>query len=347
MNDVLTPILHRVTRGATLSDDEITAAMTEIFEGRVTDVQAAGFIVALRTKGESADELAALVTAARAFSVPLTVGVDAIDTCGTGGDKAGTINVSTLAALIAAGAGAHVVKHGNRAQSSQCGSADVLEVLGVAIELGPEGVATCVAEAGIGFCLAPCFHPAFRFLGPARKELGVPTTFNFLGPLLNPARVRRQAIGVADETMALKMLAALEALGTEHALVFHGDDGLDELTTTTTNSVHELRGGEVRSYTVDAVDLGLARAEPAALAGGPSETNAECVRAVLGGEKNPHRDIALLNAAAALVVAGVAADLGEGVDTAADAIDSGRASATLHKMIETSQRAAKAGDGAG
>ena len=168
----------------------------------------------------------------------------AIDTCGTGGDRSGTVNVSTMAALIAAGAGVRVVKHGNRAASSQCGSADVLEALGVAIELGPEGVARCVREAGVGFCLAPRYHPAMRFLGPARKELGVPTTFNFLGPLLNPARVKRQAIGVSDDTMASKMLGALHALGAERAMVFHGDDGLDELTTTTTSTVHELVDGD-------------------------------------------------------------------------------------------------------
>ena len=243
MNEVLTPILAKLTRGGTLSSDEVDAALAEILEGRVADVQAAGFIVALRTKGESDEELAALVRAMLKYATQVDVAPGAIDTCGTGGDRSGTINVSTLAALIAAGAGAKVVKHGNRAQSSQCGSADVLEALGVAVELGPQGVAKCVDEAGVGFCLAPRYHPAMRFLGPARKELGVPTTFNFLGPLLNPARVRRQAVGVSDETMATKMLGALQALGAERAMVFHGDDGLDELTTTTTSTVHELVGG--------------------------------------------------------------------------------------------------------
>ncbi|MGQ0825867.1 MAG: anthranilate phosphoribosyltransferase [Actinomycetota bacterium] len=340
MNEILTPILARVTRGAILAPEEIAAAMGELLEGRVSDVQAAGFIVALRTKGESPDELAALVRAARNYAVPVDVEDGAIDTCGTGGDGAGTINVSTLAALIAAGAGARVVKHGNRAASSQCGSADVLEALGVAIELDPAGVSACVAHAGVGFCFAPRYHPAFRFLGPARRELGVATTFNFLGPLLNPARVRRQAVGVSDDAMAAKMLAALQALGSERALVFHGDDGLDELTTITTNTVHELHGGRISSYAVDALDFGLARAEPGSLSGGPSETNAGCVRAVLDGDKGPHRDIAVLNAAAALVVAGVAADLAAGVEAAADSIDAGRASATLQRMVETSQRAA-------
>ena len=201
MNEVLTPILTRLTRGTELLPEEIEAALTEILEGRVTDVQAAGFIVSLRTKGESVEELAALVRTMHKYAEHVDVAAGAIDTCGTGGDRSGTINVSTMAAIIAAGAGARVVKHGNRAQSSKCGSADVLEALGVAVELGPAGVSRCVAEAGIGFCLAPRYHPAMRFLGPARKELGVPTTFNFLGPLSNPARVKRQAVGVSDETM--------------------------------------------------------------------------------------------------------------------------------------------------
>src|SRR5262245_62483692 len=183
----------------------MSAAVAEILEGRATDVQVAGFIVALRAKGETEDELAALVRTMHRFAAHVDVADGAIDTCGTGGDRAGTINVSTMAALIAAGAGVKVVKHGNRAQSSDCGSADVLEALGVAVELGPEGVARCVEEAGMGFCLAPRYHPAMRFVGPARRELGVPTTFNFVGPLANPARVRRQAVGVSDESMAQKM----------------------------------------------------------------------------------------------------------------------------------------------
>ncbi|HEY5173420.1 MAG TPA: anthranilate phosphoribosyltransferase, partial [Acidimicrobiia bacterium] len=206
MNEVLTPILARVTRGTELLPEEIEAALGEILEGRVADVQAAGFIVALRTKGESVEELAALVRTMHRYAEHVDVAAGAIDTCGTGGDRSGTVNVSTMAALIAAGAGARVVKHGNRAASSRCGSADVLEALGVAIELGPTGVSRCVAEAGIGFCLAPRYHPAMRFLGPARKALGVPTTFNFLGPLANPAHVKRQAVGVSDETMATRML---------------------------------------------------------------------------------------------------------------------------------------------
>jgi anthranilate phosphoribosyltransferase len=339
LNEVLTPVLARVLRGETLTDADVHAAMAEILEGRVTDIQAAGFIVALRAKGETVEELAALVRAIRAYDVLVDVAPGAIDTCGTGGDGACTVNVSTMAALVAAGAGARVVKHGNRAASSQCGSADVLEALGVTIELDPEGVARCVETAGVGFCFAPKYHPAYRFLGPARRELGVPTTFNFLGPLLNPGQVTRQSIGVSDEAMAARMLATLRALGAEHALVFHGDDGLDELTTTTTNTVHELAGGEVKTYRVDPVDLGLERVDADALRGGSAEENANAVRAVLAGEKGAHRDITLLNAAAALVVAGVANDLGAGIEAAAAAIDSGAAARALQAMVETSASA--------
>src|SRR3954468_10357858 len=289
MNEILTPILAELTRGVELSPGAVDAAVGEIFEGRVSDMQAAAFIVALRTKGETDEELAALVRAMHRYATHVEVPDGAIDTCGTGGDRSGTVNVSTMAALIAAGAGAKVVKHGNRAQSSQCGSADVLEALGVAIELGPEGVARCVREAGVGFCLAPRYHPAMRFLGPARKELGVPTTFNFLGPLANPARVRRQAVGVSDPAMPTRMLGTLRVLGAERAMVFSGDDGLDELTTSTTSTVHELVGGEVRSFTLDPLDLGIPRASADTLAGGDAAANANAIRAVLAGEKGSHR----------------------------------------------------------
>jgi anthranilate phosphoribosyltransferase len=338
-NEVLTPILARLSRREDLFDDDIAAALGEILEGRVGDVQAAGFIVALRTKGETEGELAALVRTMHGYSTAVDVGVDAIDTCGTGGDRSGTVNVSTMAALIAAGAGAHVVKHGNRAASSLCGSADVLEALGVAIELGPVGVARCVKEAGVGFCLAPRYHPAMRFLGPARKELGVPTTFNFLGPLLNPARVKRQVVGVSDPNMAPRMLGTLRALGTERAMVFHGDDGLDELTTTGTSTVHELVDGQVRTTMIDPQELGIARATLEKLAGGEITINANAVRAVLAGADGAHRDVALLNAAAALVVAGVATDMAAGIEAAAASIDEGKAAAALDAMVRVSNEA--------
>lgn len=345
MNEILTPILARLTRGSTLSSADIDAALGEMLEGRVADVQAAGFIIGLRTKGETEEELAALVRAMRRYATSVDVPDGAIDTCGTGGDRSGTINVSTMAALIAAGAGARVVKHGNRAQSSKCGSADVLEGLGVAIELGPDGVARCVEEAGVGFCLAPRYHPAMRFLGPARRELGVPTTFNFLGPLLNPAEVRRQAVGVSDDTMGARMLATMRELGSVRAMVFHGDDGLDELTTTGTSTIHELTDGALRTFTFDPLDVGIARATPQHLAGGDLATNVRAVIAVLAGEKGAHRDVALLNAAAALVVAGVAPDLGAGVEAAAVSVDGGHAARALESLARVSNeaKAAEAG----
>jgi anthranilate phosphoribosyltransferase len=336
VNEILSPVLGKLTRGIELSADDVDAAMAEIFEGRVADVQAAAFIVALRTKGETEGELVALVRAMHRYGTPVKVADGAIDTCGTGGDRSGTVNVSTMAALIAAGAGAKVVKHGNRAASSQAGSADVLEELGVAIELGPEGVAQCVEEAGVGFCFARRYHPAMRFLGPARAEIGVPTTFNFLGPLANPARVTRQAVGVSDSAMATRMLGALRELGTERAMVFSGDDGLDELTTTTTSTVHELTDGLLHEYSIDPLDFGVARAEPGTLKGGNATENATALREVLAGEKGPRRDLAVLNAAAALMVAGIADDLGAGIETATASIDTGAAERALGGLVRVS-----------
>jgi anthranilate phosphoribosyltransferase len=339
MNDVVTPVIARLLRREAVAPDDLAAALTEILEGRVSDVQSAGFIVALRAKGETVAEMAALAGTMRRFATHLDVVAEAIDTCGTGGDRAGTVNVSTMAALIAAGAGVRVVKHGNRAASSHCGSADVLEALGVAIDLGPDGVAACVDAAGIGFCFAPRYNPAMRFLGPARKELGVPTTFNFLGPLINPARVRRQVIGVSDTAMAQTMLGALGELGADHAMVFHGDDGLDELTTTTTSTVHELVGTAIRTYRIDPTEFGIDLADAGALTGGDAAANADHVRSVLAGDKGAHRDIAVLNTGAALVVAGIAADIESGVEAARAAIDDGNAAAALAALVETSTKA--------
>jgi anthranilate phosphoribosyltransferase len=333
-------VLGKLSRRADLTDDDVESALIEIFEGRVTDIQAAAFIIALRTKGETTSELAAIIRAWHRYSVHVDVADGAIDTCGTGGDKSGTVNVSTMAALIAAGAGARVVKHGNRAASSRCGSADVLEALGVVIDLGPEGVERCVAEAGIGFCFAPRYQQAMRFLAPARSELGVATTFNFLGPLANPARVRRQAVGVSDPAMAERMLGALRELGTQRALVFRGDDGLDELTTTTTSTVNELLdGGEIRSYSLDPGALGLAPATTADLVGGDAAHNAVRVQEVLSGETGPVRDIAVLNAAAAIVVAGIAPDIETGIEAATSAIADGSATKVLDALVRVSTEA--------
>jgi anthranilate phosphoribosyltransferase len=259
-----------------------------------------------------------------------------VDIVGTGGDRAHTINVSTLSALVVAGSGGRVCKHGNRAASSATGSADLLEALGVRIDCGPAEVARCVAEAGIGFCFAPRFHPAMRHAGPPRRELGIATAFNFLGPLANPAGVRRLMIGVADPSMAERMVGVLAARGSERVLVVHGDDGLDELTVSTTSTVVELRDGDVREYSVDPQELGITPAPTEALVGGDPATNATLARRVLAGDAGPHRDVVCLNAGAGLVVAGMADDLAAGVKAAQAAIDGGGAAAALERLVAVS-----------
>lgn len=337
-------VLGKLTSGASLTSDEAAAALDEILLGAATPVQIAAFVAALRTKGETVEEMTGLVRAMHDRAEPLSIegADDLVDTCGTGGDRSSSINVSTIAALVVAGAGCRVCKHGGRAASSVAGSADVLEVLGVVIDLGPAGVARCVAEAGIGFCFAPRFHPAMRHAGPVRRELGIATVFNFLGPLANPARARRQVVGVGDPAMAEKMLGVLEANGAVHAMVVYGHDGLDELSTAALSTVLETGGpgGGRRSYVVDPVQLGLALAGPGALRGGEPAENAEAARRILGAEPGPHRDVVLLNSAAALVVAGKAPDLGAGLEIAAASIDSGAAAAALDQLVRVSQEAA-------
>jgi anthranilate phosphoribosyltransferase len=259
-----------------------------------------------------------------------------VDVVGTGGDRAHTINVSTLSALVVAGAGGRVCKHGNRAASSSAGSADVLEALGVRIDCGPEEVARCVAEAGIGFCFAPRFHSAMRHAGPTRGELGIPTAFNILGPLANPAGARRLMIGVADGSMAERMIGVLAARGAERALVVHGDDGLDELTIAGTSRVVELRDGETLTYEVDPAELGIERAPAEAVVGGDPATNAALARRVLDGEHGPHRDIVTLNAAATMIAAGLVDDLPAGLERARAALDDGGAGRALDRLIAVS-----------
>jgi anthranilate phosphoribosyltransferase len=333
------PVLAKLLAGQDLDPSEAEAAMATILDGAATSAQIAGFVVGLRAKGETAAEIAALARTMLAFAERVEVDPSAgplLDTCGTGGDRSGSINVSTVAAFVAAGAGARVAKHGNRSLSSECGSADLLEQLGVTIDPGPAAVARCITDAGIGFCFAPRYHPALRHAGPTRRELGVPTTFNYLGPLANPAGARRQSVGVSDPAMAEKMVAALAELGCEHALVFHGHDGLDELTTTTTSAVWELYGGGVRSFVLDPAMLGIPRAEPGDLRGGGPVRNAEVAVDVLSGAKGPARDIVVLNAAAALVAAGVAAGFEEGIEAADAALTDGRAVAALEGLVALS-----------
>ena len=336
---LLTTLLNREDLPAA----QARAAMSTILAGDATPAQLIGFVVALRAKGESPEEISALLDAVLAVATIVPLDDDlrsrAVDIVGTGGDRSHSVNVSTMAALVVAGAGVPVCKHGARAASSQCGTADVLEELGVAIELSPQGVLRCVREAGFGFCLAPRYHPAFRYAAPSRKEIGIPTVFNILGPMANPGRVRRHVIGTANPAMAERMLASLRLHGSTRAWVVHGE-GLDELTTTGTSTVLELDDDRVRSFTVDPIALGLPPAIPEELVGGKPPENAEYVRRVLGGEHGAHRNIVLLNAAAGLVAGGRCRDLAEGMVVAADAVDSGAAESVLAKVIAVSQEAA-------
>ncbi|HEY7225869.1 MAG TPA: anthranilate phosphoribosyltransferase [Micromonosporaceae bacterium] len=339
-------------RGEELSTQDTAWAMSEIMSGAATPVQIASFAVALRAKGETAGEIAGLVEAMLDAATPVDLAAvlgtasarDAVDVVGTGGDRAQTVNISTMAAVVAAAAGVRVVKHGNRAASSLCGTADLLEHLGVPLDLTPEAVAQCVARAGIGFCFAPRFHSGLRHAAVARKEMGVPTFFNFLGPLANPARPRAGAIGCADVRMAAIMAEVFAQRG-DSVLVLHGEDGLDELTVTAPTRVWAVTGGAVTPHTIDALDLGLARAKPESLRGGDATVNGQVARRVFDGETGAVRDAVLANAAAALVAYDMtSADVGDLVEAlgtaagrAAQAIDSGAAARTLDTWVSTAQ----------
>lgn len=351
-------LIRTLIQGQSLSADATEWAMNEIMDGAASPAQIAGFGVALRAKGETAEEMAGLATAMLAHATPITVGGPVTDLVGTGGDGAHTVNVSTMATIVAAAAGARMVKHGNRAASSACGAADVLEALGVVIDLPPAATEALFAELGVAFLFAALYHPAFRHTGPVRRELGVPTAFNYLGPLTNPARPGSLAVGIADPRMGPVLAGVLAARGNS-AIVFHGE-GLDELTTTGPSSVWVVANGTVSPAAFDPVALGLPRASLSDLRGGDAAHNAGVVRAVLSGERGPVRDIVLLNAAAALaaaeglsfvpagssaLTASAASDtlakaLADGVVRAAEAIDSGAAEALLARWSETSQRLA-------
>jgi anthranilate phosphoribosyltransferase len=309
--------------------------MRAIMSGDVTPGQVGGFLMALRTKGETIDELDGLARTALEFAIPVSAPASVLDTCGTGGDRSGTFNISTLSAIVVAGAGVPVAKHGNRAASSHCGSADLLEALDVKIDLDAAGVERCLAEAGIGFMFAPVFHPAFRHAGPVRGELRVPTSFNFLGPLTNPARPTAQVVGVSDERM-LPLMAEVLARRGIRAKLFRGEDGLDELTTTGSSVVLDVRDGKVFQSRLDPTEHGIPRASPNDLLGGDPAEAARVARAVLGGEPGPKRDVVRLNAGAALEVAGAAPDLDQGLRLAADSIDDGKAAGTLQRWIAVS-----------
>jgi anthranilate phosphoribosyltransferase len=330
--------------GETVASADTRWAMTEIMSGAATPAQIAGFAVALRAKGASASELAGLAESMLSFAEPITIPGHAVDLVGTGGDGAHTVNISTMGAIVAAAAGARVVKHGNRAASSLAGGADTLEALGVNIDLLGEQVAQCVAEVGIGFCFAARFHPAFRFTAGPRSELGVPTVFNFLGPLTNPAQPPASAAGCADADMA-GVLAEVFAQRGGTALVFRGEDGLDELTTTTTSRLWAVSGGSVEEYVFDPADIGVPRATLEALRGGDAKHNAGVARAVLGGERGPVRDAVALNAAGAIAAydglpGGPVEALRAGLDRATRAIDSGAAARVLDNWVALTQKLA-------
>lgn len=328
--------IERVVGGGALSMEEAAAVMDEIMSGDATPAQFGAFVTALRIKGESVDEIAGMARAMRAHALRVNAGDNLVDTCGTGGDGAGTFNVSTTAAFVAAGAGARVAKHGNRAMSGACGSADVLEALSAKIDLSPEGVADCIDKTGFGFMFAQRYHPSMRFAAPPRREIGIRTVFNILGPLTNPAGATAQVIGVADANSAAKMAAALERLGSARALVARGNDGMDEISIADATRIWELRDGAVSEYEIAPEDFGLQRAPLADIRAADAGQSAATLRDVLAGKPGAARDIALLNAAAALVAAGSAAALQEGVAAAAAAIESGAARERMEAFVRVS-----------
>jgi len=322
--------------GEHLTDEQAAAVMDEIMSGQATPAQFGAFVTALRLKGETVDEIAGMARVMREKAQRVRVEGALLDTCGTGGDDKGTFNVSTAAAFVAAGAGARVAKHGNRAMTSRCGSADVLETLGARIDLPPEGVEACLAQTGFGFMFAPTFHPAMRFAAGPRREIGVRTVFNILGPLTNPAGASAQVLGVADPLLAEKMALVLARLGCLHALVVHGEDGLDELSVSAPSLVCEVKEGRLGSYILLPSEVGLGTHPAEALRGGTPDENAKALRSVLAGEQGPLRDFTLLNAAAGLVAFGLAPHIAEGVALAARAIDSGAARQKLERFVEVS-----------
>ncbi len=335
-NDVLTRAIDALANGDHLTADHTSAALDEIMEGRAGEVQTGAFLVALRTKGETVGELTGLARTMRRLAAPVAPAHEAlVDTAGTGGGPS-TFNISTAAALVAAGAGCRVAKHGNRSHTSRSGSADLLEALGVRIDLAPAAVATCIDEIGFGFMFAPRHHSAMRHVVPVRKELAVRTVFNFLGPLTNPAGATRQVIGVSDRHYQETIAEALVALGCERALVVSGEDGLDELTVTGTTRVVEVVDARTQEWFVTPEEVGVAAFPLAAVAGGTPQENASVVREVFAGERGPAREVVSLNAGAAILVGGGAQDLATGVERARETIDSGAAASVLARLVERS-----------
>lgn len=332
-------LIGKVATGATLSQEEAAHAFDKMMSGEATPSQMGAFLMALRVRGETVDEIAGAVSVMRAKMTTVDAPAGAVDVVGTGGDAAGSYNISTCASFIVAGAGVPVAKHGNRALSSKSGAADVLAALGVNIELRPEGIAKCIKEAGIGFMFAPSHHPAMKHVGPTRVELGTRTIFNLLGPLSNPAGVKRQMLGVFARHWVEPLAKVLATLGSEKAWVVHGSDGLDEITTTGTTHVAELANGKIRTFDISPADAGLKESTPNDLKGGEASHNAEALRAVLDGKAGPFRDVAVFNAAATLIVADKADNLKDAAALAAKSIDSGAAKARLEKLVAVSKSA--------
>ena len=329
--------ISNIVSGQDLSADDATQVMEEIMTGEATSAQFGAFVTALRLKGETSEEIAGMAQVMREKALHVQSAGDLVDTCGTGGDGAQTINISTIAAFVAVGAGLKVAKHGNRAMTSACGSADVLEAAGVKIDLGPEGVERCIQEVGMGFMFAPTFHPAMRFASSPRREIGIRTVFNILGPLTNPAGARSQVLGIADGALGEKMVRVLQHLGSQHALVVHGEDGLDEVSIAAPTRIWELKEGKIDSYSLTPEDLGLTRASHDAIRGGSANENVVAMKLVLSGQKGPRRDVVLLNATAALVAGDAVKDLRQGIAVASETIDSGKAMEKLHALAELSQ----------
>jgi len=343
-NDVLSAALAELTAGRDLTQEAARAVLLEIMGGRTGDAQTGAFLSALRVKGETADEIVGMAHAMSELAEKVDVDADVIlDTCGTGGDRAGTFNISTAAALVAAGAGVTVAKHGNRSATSKCGSADVLEALGVVIDLAPEHVSRCIATCGIGFMFAPRHHLAMKYVAPVRRELGMATTFNLIGPLTNPAGARHQLIGVADARYVDRIAQAVRMMGNARNLIVHSDDGLDEISTTCPTSVVEVFAGQGfdERYEVTPEQFGMARAKLEDLAGGDAAENAALLRAVVDGTPGPKLDIVLLNAGAALYIAEAAGSIADGVEKARAAVASGAARAKLDVLVATTRRLAQ------
>lgn len=333
---LLTPLLNKVADGSPLTPEEAERAFTYMMSGEAEEVEIAGFVMALRTRGESVDEIAAGARVMREKSLKVDAPENAVDTCSTGGSGSNTYNISTAAAFVIAACGVPVAKHGNRAASSRCGSADVLRALGVRIDIPPRQIERCLREAGMGFLFAPAHHPAMKHVAPVRRKLAARSIFNLLGPLCNPAGAKRQLLGVFSGTWPPLLAEALRNLGSERVWVVHGADGLDELSTSGVNEITELRAGRLRNFQLSPEDLGLPRTSISAFRGGEPEENAKALRALLAGEKSAYRDVTLLNAAAALTIAGEGDELTENLQRASNAVDSGEAQRRLELLIALS-----------